>query len=163
MKDAPRRTIVLPRRLWTETWLGLRERSCGKVESAAVWGGQRDDLSEVVHQVYFLDDLSGKIQLPGYHRVPESSLARLFELLKGNRHQIVGDIHTHPGPWVGLSSLDKRNPIEFRIGLFALVLPSFAIDEPSIEATGVHQYSGSGIWRTLAKEEKNVVFKFVEE
>jgi len=159
--DAPSRKIVVPEEIWTQTWLGLRERGCGRVESAAVWGGRRDASTETVEAVYFLDDLVGRIQFSEYHRVSVKALANLFGQLQQDRRVIVGDIHTHPTCWVGLSELDEANPIEFRKGLFAIVLPSYAMCSPSLASAGVHEYKGDGRWLTLSQNAKKKFITFV--
>jgi hypothetical protein len=161
IRGAPSRKIVIPEKIWVQTWLGLRVRGRGKVESAAIWGGKRDALTETVEAVYFLDDLAGRVQFSGYHRVPEKALAQFFSQLQRDRRVIVGDIHTHPTRWVDLSDLDKDNPIEFRKGLYAIVLPSYAIPEPSLTLAGVHEYKGNGRWRALSQRAKRKLFTFV--
>jgi hypothetical protein len=98
-----------------------------------------------------------------YHRVPVNALAQLFSSLKDDGRVIVGDIHTHPSGWVGLSNLDKRNPIEYRLGLYAVVLPSFAIGDPCLRASGVHQYLGQAGWQTFSPEEKENIFEFTSQ
>ena len=146
--------ITISEELWINTWEGLRKRGRGAVESAAVWGGKRDHLSETVEKVYFLDDFSGGVQFAEYHRVSIEALERLFAQLRGEKRVIVGDIHTHPGDWVGLSEIDQANPIEFRKGLCAIVLPHFGLPTPSLSAVGVHIYQGEGRWETLSGELK---------
>jgi hypothetical protein len=161
IRAAPGKSIVIPEKIWTETWLGLRQRGKGIVESAAVWGGRRDDTNEIVEAVYFLDDLADSIQRKGYHRVSTQALEKFFNQLHADRRVIVGDVHTHPTRWVGLSDIDKDHPVEFRKGLYAVVLPSYAIPAPSLESVGVHQYKGDGRWRSLAQREKKKVFAFI--
>ena len=161
IRAAPSGKIILPESIWIQTWLGLRKRGHGKVESAAIWGGKRSGKTETVEAVYFLDDLPGHVQFSGYHRLPESDLATLFRQLQQDQRVIVGDIHTHPGRWVGLSGLDKANPIEFRQGLYALVLPSYAVPEPSLVQAGVHEYKGNGRWIMLSQRAKKKVINIV--
>jgi hypothetical protein len=161
MKGGPSKKIVVPHKIWAETWLGLRARGHGKTESAAIWGGKRDSSAETVEAVYFLDDLPGRVQFSGYHRVPEKALELLFNQLQRDRRVIVGDIHTHPGDWVDLSALDKNNPIEFRKGLHAIVLPTYALPEPSLSIAGVHEYKGGGRWRILSQRAKKKVITLI--
>jgi hypothetical protein len=97
-----------------------------------------------VEAVYFLDDYAGGEQCRGYHRVPVEALTEFFATLQQQRQVIIADIHTHPGNWVGLSALDEDNPIEYRVGLPAIVLPSFALPRPSLSISGVHIYKGNG-------------------
>lgn len=159
-RAVPVRRIVVSTKLWLDTWLGLRQRGGGRVESAAVWGGRRDVLGEVVEGVYFLDDLPGGLQRSAFHRVSSRATAELFSDLQRDRRLIVADIHTHPTGWVGLSGLDQANPIEFRNGLYALVLPSYGIPSPSLAIAGVHEYLGKGKWRELSQSQKRTAFVF---
>jgi len=162
IKAVPNKKIVIPEKLWLETWLGLRMRGKGKVETAAVWGGKRNETEEVVEAVYFLDDYHGGVRFARYHKVSTEALEQLFNKLHRERRVIVGDIHTHPGPWVGLSDLDMENPIEFRRGLCAVVLPRFGLPEPSLDFAGVHLYEGDGEWRSLTQKEKQLIFSFTQ-
>lgn len=160
IRAASDKKIVIPEELWMQTWLGLRARGLGKVESAAIWGGRRDSLTETVEAVYFLDDYIGRLQRSGYHRVSVGALAELFAQLQRDRRVIVGDVHTHPSDWVGLSALDQENPIEYRKGLYAVVLPSYGRPSPSLSLAGVHVYEGDGCWRMLPQRTKKRIFVF---
>ncbi len=159
-KPVPNRKIVISEELWLQTWLGLRARGSGKVESSAVWGGKRDDSTETVEAVYFLDDWDGGCQEAAYHCVSPEALEQLFRRLKEERKVLVGDIHSHPTEWVGLSPLDKANPIEFRKGLYAIVLPRYALPSPALSSAGVHEYAGNGRWRALSQKAKKELFTF---
>lgn len=154
------RTIHVARTIWEETWDGLRRRGGGENESAAVWGGRRSDDAEHVKAVYFLDDYAGGERCAGYHRVPVSALTEFFATLHEQRQVIIADIHTHPGDWVGLSALDEENPIEYRVGLPAIVVPRFGLPRPSLSLCGVHIYKGNGRWQTLTGRRKKELFAF---
>jgi hypothetical protein len=150
----------VPRAIWACTWSGLRSRGAGAKESAAVWAGCRCDGLEHVEALYFLDDYAGGEQRRGYHRVPVEALTEFFAALQQQKQVIVADIHTHPTDWVGLSALDEENPIEFRVGLPALVLPCFALPRPSLSISGVHIYKGNGRWRMLRDAQKRRLIVF---
>jgi hypothetical protein len=138
----------------------LHERGNGIFESTAVWAGVRDGWVETIDTIYFLGDFVGRVQCRGYHSVPAKALELLFEKLQQGRRLIIGDVHTHPTDWVGLSRIDQANPIEFRRGVLAVVLPAFAKPEPSLESAGVHEYRGNGMWRTWSHAKKEQVFMF---
>jgi len=156
------KTIRIPNYLWLQTWGGLRDRGQGSRESAAIWGGKRIGNSETVEAVYYLDDFEGGFRSRAYHFVSTEALAQLFAKLHREKHVIIGDVHTHPTSWVGLSQIDREHPIEFRHGLHALVLPSFALLSPSLRLTGVHVYQGDGKWQTLNDAAKSQTFIFTE-
>lgn len=147
--------IGISKELWEVTWLGLRARGRGQREAACVWGGKRSISVNQVHSVTFLDDLPGVVAGPLYHRPSRATVRALFDVLRERNEMIVGDIHTHPGDWVGLSDIDAAHPIEFRRGLPALIIPRYAISEPALEGLGLHEYVGDGEWRTLDSDEIN--------
>jgi hypothetical protein len=85
-------------------------------------------------------------------------MAVLFSYLQRDRRVIIADIHTHPSGWVGQSHTDEAHPVEFRCGLPALILPSYAKPRPSLNCIGVHLYKGDGKWQTLSKTAKRSLF-----
>jgi hypothetical protein len=157
----PKRKICVPASIWASTWNGLKIRGEGVTESAAVWAGYQSGNVERVNEVYFLDDYAGGVQRSGYHRVAVQALTQLFLTLQDRKQVIIADIHTHPTHWVGLSPLDEENPIEFRVGLPAIVLPRFAQPQPALSIAGVHIYKGEGKWRTLKGARKQQLFEFI--
>jgi hypothetical protein len=161
MKNEQNRKILISAAHWNETWLGLRDRSTGGVESVAVWAGKRISAEETVQGVYFLDDCEDGIQHARYHQVSPETLAALFDRLRNDRRVIIGDVHTHPSRWVDLSDLDKENPIEFRRQVLAVVLPEYAKSNPSLASAGIHEYLGDGHWKTLSLVEKHQLITFI--
>src|SRR6266496_2842487 len=92
IKAAPNNVnLVIARDLWSETWMGLRERGRKRSESAAIWAGRRDSLVETAEAVYFLDDLVDGYQGAKYHCVSPRALAQLFGRLQQDRRVIVAD------------------------------------------------------------------------
>ena len=57
---------------------------------------------------------------------------------------------------IGLKNL--FDPIEYRVGLLAFVLPTFAQGAPDLGRTGVHTYLGDGEWYRLADDEVGTRF-----
>ena len=139
--------IVIPTRLWELTWARLAQDSQGVRESACVWAGERLKDRWIVQEVAFLDDLCGVRASRLQHRTTRPALEHLFTRLRTGGWQVVADVHTHPGNWVDLSPVDRRHPIEHRIGLVAMVLPQYAAGCPSRDHIGVHDYEGSYQWR----------------
>lgn len=146
-------TLYAPHALWAATWAGLRRRGDERRESACVWLGTRDRAEERACEVVFLDDLPGTVARRLHHRTSLAAVAALMQRARALGLVIVADIHTHPGEWVGLSELDQAHPIEYRVGLVALVLPRFASGPPELQLTGVHEYLGDGRWRGFAGED----------
>jgi hypothetical protein len=145
--------IIVAQQLWIETWYGLRTRGKGRSETACIWAGKRSTSGDIVHSVTFLDDLPGVHAGARYHQVSRVTIEALFKLLRERNEMIVADIHTHPSDWVDLSPTDSEHPIEFRRGLPAMIIPNFAMFEPTLEGLGLHEYIGDGAWRSLDQEE----------
>jgi proteasome lid subunit RPN8/RPN11 len=157
------RTLIVPRALWTKTWKGLRTRGGGSRETACVWVGTRDGVVERAHEVIFLDDLPGTAGRRLQHRTSREAVVMLLSRARDLGMVIVCDIHTHPSDWVDLSLVDQEHPIEYRVGLLALVLPNFAGGKPDIEGVGVHEYAGDGRWHTFPPEAFAARLRLVEE
>jgi hypothetical protein len=155
------RSLIVPVKIWTMTWEGLRTRSRARYESACVWGGRRSDENETVEQVHFLDDLPGVRRHRSFHRTSREATQALFARLHSLGQSIVADVHSHPTEWVGLSETDAGHPIEYRVGLFALVLPRFAIGAPLLSRVGVHIYLGDGEWQELSAAKAKLGVKIV--
>lgn len=143
------RHLVVSGSLWRSTWEGLHARGDGERETACVWAGTRDRDVETAETIIFLDDLPGTIGRRLQHRTSREAVAALFARTRELGLVIVADIHTHPADWVDLSLVDQAHPIEYRIGLLAMVLPDFADGAPELTRTGVHEYLGDGRWKTL--------------
>lgn len=135
--------------VWRETWLGLQRRSAGERESACVWLGTRDGEWETAREIVFLDDLPGTIGRRLQHRTSRVAVNMMLDRARDAGMEIVGDIHTHPSDWVDLSEVDRAHPIEYRVGLLAIVFPHFAAGEPNLAVAGVHEYAGNGDWKTF--------------
>jgi hypothetical protein len=148
-------SLLVPQAVWKSTWEGLRSRSDGLRESACVWGGQRSGSKETVTQVHFIDDLPGVRRHRLFHRTSREATTLLFRELRALGQAILADIHCHPGAWVGLSETDAAHPIEYRVGLVALVFPGFATGFPLLSRAGVHVYLGEGAWEELSARKAN--------
>lgn len=147
------RPVVIDLGAWRQTWSGLLARGEGRRETACVWAGVREAACDRVEHVAFIDDLDGVTGAPYSHVAQPEAVGRVLADLRRRGLVIAADVHTHPSSWVGLSAIDQANPIEFRIGLLALVLPAFAAGEPLVSRVGAHEYLGSKRWRQLAAGE----------
>lgn len=132
--------------IWIETWRLLKEMGDGRFESACVWGGVNEGGRLRAKKIYPIGPEHGVRRGSLFHRMTLDGASRLFADLRADGLRIVADVHTHPAEWVGLSDVDREHPIEFRRGLICLVLPGYAVGNPSVELTGVHVYRGDGQW-----------------
>lgn len=140
------RVLHVSEALWSATWEGLRARSAGVRESACVWLGTRSNEIEQAVEIVFMDDLPGVIALPRYHRTSREAVLAMLQHARARGLKIVCDIHTHPRTWVDLSEIDQEHPIEYRVGLIALVLPDYGQGAVAIDRVGIHEYVGDGQW-----------------
>lgn len=152
------KSVRVPLRLWLDTWGGLEARGAGRREAACVWAGPTESAGRV-NEVVFLDDLGEVCSGALHHRTPTATTRALFELLRSRGLEILADVHTHPSDWVELSQVDQEHPIEYRVGLLALVIPGFAVGEPSLDACGLHEYLGDLRWRQLKQAEYATAIK----
>lgn len=139
--------------LWEQTWAGLLSHGGGEREAACLWAGTRNGALEIVREVLFFEDFGETNQGPLHHRIPRNVTAAMFAHLQSTQELILADVHTHPGRWVDLSPVDSAHPIEYRIGLLALVIPAYAKGRRVLSRVGVHEYLGEGQWRTLREYE----------
>lgn len=144
--------ILISTTQWKETWAGLKIRGQESREALCVWAGDRKSQPWKVLEVVFLDDFPGVEGFARFHRVSREAVTALFRCLHQKNLQLIADVHSHPGSWVGLSDIDMEHPLEFRVGFLSLVLPSYAIPKPDIGAVGVHEYIGNMEWKTLTAE-----------
>ena len=140
--------------LWKLTWEGLSKRSDGRIESLCIWAGQRSPDVSVVTEVIFLDGIEGVEGFALFHRITREATAQIFAILKDKGLQIVADVHTHPGDWVGLSDTDREHPLEYRVGFISIVLPYFGRTDPMQEDIGMHRYEGNHQWHHMDEAEK---------
>jgi len=68
--------------------------------------------------------------------------------------EIIAEIHSHPGHWVGHSIIDDENPFVLADGNISIVVPCFGNKgmEP-LWKCGVYLYSLKDGWRRLSQEE----------
>jgi hypothetical protein len=78
--------------------------------------------------------------------------------------EIIAEIHSHPGHWVGHSIIDDKNPFVLAKGNISIVVPCLGDEgmEP-LWKCGVYLYSVKDGWRRLSKGETVERFVVVDE
>lgn len=158
-----RSRLSISRNLLLETIRGLRERSAGWRESAAIWAGSisEDEVEWHAHAVWFhhelCDDRAGPLSL----ELSERAKYALYEQLAAQGMRLVALVHTHPVEWVDLSRVDRRNQLSSRIGFWSLVIPHYAAEEPAPETFGIHVRSSRG-WSQVGAQRVNERFLVVD-
>jgi proteasome lid subunit RPN8/RPN11 len=147
VRSAP--LVVVDGRLWDELIAELAERGRGERESGAFLLGQRHAngrARRILGAVYYdeLDErsLTGGISFDG------AAYGRLWDACAEKGLGVVADVHTHPGPWVAQSSIDRAHPMIAQAGHIALIVPDFARRPAVARKVGVHEYLGDGRWRS---------------
>jgi proteasome lid subunit RPN8/RPN11 len=141
-------SLIIPSHLWATTLTGLRDRSAGWRESAAIWAGQVSGSAWTAESVHFhhdlCDDHAGSLSI----ELSEGAKFRLYQDLGGRGQRLVALIHTHPHDWVDLSEIDQANQLSSRLGFWSLVVPWYAREPWVLEAIGVHVRGALG-WHRI--------------
>jgi hypothetical protein len=155
--------VEVSRKVWKDTWGGLRERSRGPTEAGCVWGGER--LADLLRatEVLFFDALPGTRRSALSHVLSKDGAAALFESMSARGLDIIADIHTHPAGMPELSWIDEQHPIEYRVGLLALVVPGYARHRPALSGIGAHEYLGDLRWRAWPLKERRARLRIVDQ
>ena len=126
----------------------LRRRGDARRESGAFLLSPRLGDGRTITRVVYLDDLDPHC-LTGTIRFDGIGYGRLWDICDRDRLRLVADVHTHPGPSVAQSSIDRDNPMLARVGHLALIIPNFARDGVKPREVGIHEYLGDEGWRSF--------------
>jgi proteasome lid subunit RPN8/RPN11 len=148
------RVIYVPVFLWRRVILQLRARGAGERECGAFLLGPIGAQARISTFVCY-DDLDPDAYQGGgiaFHAVGNG---RLWQHCREHQLQVLADVHSHPGAWVGQSDIDQRNPMIPIVGHTAIIVPHFAHTSWwSLKAVGIYEYLGNFNWRnhsTLTK------------
>jgi proteasome lid subunit RPN8/RPN11 len=152
--DATTSAIRIPVWLWAAAIFDLRKRGAGKRESGAFLLGSRGGGAGRVTSYLCYDDIDPAAYQMGTIAFHAAGYAALWQHCKERKVEVLGDVHTHPGPDVAQSGIDQRHPMLPVIGHTALIVPNFGRTAWwSLKAVGVHEYLGSFKWRTHGPDE----------
>lgn len=149
MVSAPERSdpITIPFLLWARLIPELRRRGRGTRESGAFLLARRNRKPRKVCAFRCYDDLDPKA-LNGAIAFHDVGYAALWDYCRQHGFAVIADVHTHPGPGVGQSKIDKRNPMMPTMGHTGLIVPHYAdTTRWSLRGVGVHEYLGNFQWR----------------
>jgi proteasome lid subunit RPN8/RPN11 len=141
----PAERVTISRSLWKSLLTGLAQRGNGQRESGAfLLSSDR----RRVHEIVFFDDLDpdclvGSIELAGH------AFSTLWDHCRATQQRVLADVHTHPGPSVAFSELDRANPMVARAGHVAIVIPDYAQSALTRRQIGVHRYDGEDGWTSF--------------
>jgi proteasome lid subunit RPN8/RPN11 len=140
--------ITVPILLWRRLLRELRRRGDNRRESGAFLLRARGTGQCSVTRFVCYDDLD-PAACPGAITFHAEGYAALWEYCREKAVEVIADVHTHPGPHVGQSETDKKNPMVPVVGHTAMIVPNFADTAWwSLERVGVFVYLGNFAWRS---------------
>ena len=154
-----RRSLVRLRpELWRELLGELAARGAGVRESGAfLLAVAAGDRKRVVRIIY-LDDLDPDC-LQGGISFRGTAYGALWRICRRERLTVVGDVHTHPGPVVAQSTVDRDNPMIATVGHVALIVPDYAQRPIGAREVGVHVYHGEHQWTSsFARDAARLIY-----
>jgi hypothetical protein len=109
-------------------------------EGFVYWAGLRSGDLVHINAVVAPDTISseGRVSIP-----PLSNFYVIQCLSKENLIQL-GQVHSHPGPWVGHSGGDDARAAFKREGLLSVVVPNYCAKKISLKECGIHRFQGEG-------------------
>ena len=141
--------ITLSVWLWARLLGDLRHRGEGRRESGAFLLGRSDDPGGRVTTYVCYDDLDPDALKSGIITFHAKGYAALWQFCRERVLQVLADVHTHPGRWVGQSSIDKRNPMLPIAHHTALIVPCYGrASRWSLKGVGIYEYLGNFSWAT---------------
>jgi proteasome lid subunit RPN8/RPN11 len=143
-----RRSLVRLRpELWQELLGELAARGGGVRESGAFLLSEAAGDRKRVARVVYLDDLD-PTSLQGGISFRGAAYGTLWRICRRERLTVVADVHTHPGPLVAQSTIDRANPMIATAGHVALIVPDYAQRPVGAREVGVHVYRGEHQWNS---------------
>lgn len=130
---------------WQELIAELGARGEGRREAGAFLLAPREGETSRVSQIVFLDDLDPDC-LNGAIHFHGEAYGELWNICDRESMGVLADVHSHPGKWVGQSSVDAENPMVAKRGHLGLIVPGFATRAVAPADVGVHEYRGEEGW-----------------
>lgn len=93
----------------------------------------------------------------GSFRTSSAANARVIGFLAAHSLELLGQVHSHPGPLVDHSSGDERGALMPYESFLSIVVPSYGRHGFDLAACGVHRYE-SGRFRRLSASEVEAEF-----
>lgn len=132
------------------TFRTLRECGRGECECAVYWTGPAgedlvDGFEHPIHK-----------RSPFCYEVDDDWLTQFWKRLAASKRSVKVQVHTHPGEAFHSSS-DDTWPIVSQADFVSIVIPDFAIGEPSLDKAWVGRLQADGKWQCLGSAGEAVV------
>lgn len=136
-------TLRLAGEVVPESFRVLRTCGRGECECVVYWVGPAfDDLVDgIEHPIH-------KRSALGY-QIDDGWLTEFWKRLGTTNRSVKAQVHTHPKQAFH-SATDDRWPIVSQSGFISIVIPDFAVGEPSLENAWVGRLQPNGDWQQLA-------------
>ena len=126
----------------TSTFRTLRSCGLGKSECVVYWVGPAagpivDGVEHPVHERSAF----------GYV-VDNRWLTDFWKRLASSHRSVKAQVHTHPGDAFH-STIDDEWPIVSQAGFLSIVIPDFAVGEPSLDDAWIGRLQADGTWRQV--------------
>lgn len=160
--------IEIDAALFVELMAELARRGRGIRESGAflLCGASGDQAScgewQRVTAIAYYDELDPDC-LTGAITFTGDGYTALTATCRRDGLQIVADIHTHPGRWVGQSHTDAAHPMVALPGHVAIIAPHYARRAVKLTDLGVHHYHGNGQWTARYHDDIETVLRVVSQ
>lgn len=157
--DHPR--TYIPRSLIDKTVKSLKEQGAKSNEGLVLWAGiEAKDGSKFVTTCVYPKQQCYSISV-------SSDLiagAKVVREIRKRGLEIIAEIHSHPGYWVGHSLTDDKNPFVLADGNISIVVPRFAEEgmEP-LWKCGIHVYCAGDGWKRLTRNEIEQGFVVIDQ
>jgi uncharacterized protein DUF2604 len=120
----------------------LRECGHGECECAVFWTGpsQEELVDGFEHPIHK--------RSPFGYDVDSNWLTEFWKRLAASGRSVKVQVHTHPGHAFH-SATDDEWPIVSQAGFVSIVIPNFAVGEPSLDRAWIGRLQADGKWRRL--------------
>jgi hypothetical protein len=142
--------LRLARDVVRKSFRTLRDCGRGECECAVYWTGPAgedlvDGFEHPVHK-----------RSPFGYEVDDNWLTGFWKCLATSKRSVKAQLHTHPGQAFH-SAVDDQWPIVSQAGFISIVIPNFAIGEPSLDSAWVGCLQPDGKWRCLASASEALI------
>jgi proteasome lid subunit RPN8/RPN11 len=154
--------LEVPARLYERLMHDLAASGRGVKESGAFLLGTNDGRIRKVYS-YLLYEAVAPVSSSehDYVALTAQEMAAAWDHCYRVGLEVVADVHTHPlGPSQSLS--DRAHPMVSVAGHVALIVPQFAMQDPTPADLGVHVFHGNGRWTSFFGEQARVAIAITQ-
>jgi len=152
--------LEIPTALYRALISDLGTSGAGVKEAGAFLLG--DSVGSGVRKVksYLMYDVVAPVssRAHNYVALTAEEMARAWDHCYRTGLHVVADVHTHPG-WPQQRDSDRAHPIVSVAGHVALIVPFFALRQPTPADLGVHRFLGEGRWLSMFESQAEAALR----